>query len=104
MVAAMAMTPPPPPSMNYGEQPSTREHPDGTKILVLGIVGLVLCGIILGPIAWSMGNKAMAEINSNTAVTYTNKGSVNAGRICGIIATVLSALFIVIFIAASAGS
>ena len=34
------------------------EHPQGTTILVLGILSLVVCGI-LGPIAWSMGSKAL---------------------------------------------
>ena len=42
----------------------TTQHPQGTTILVLGILSLVVCGI-LGPFAWSMGNKALREINAD---------------------------------------
>jgi hypothetical protein len=87
-------------------QSFAREHPEGTTILVLGILSLVVCGI-LGPFAWSKGNAALREIDGNPGM-YTNRGSVSAGRICGIIASVLlilSAVFIVIAIlAAVAGS
>jgi hypothetical protein len=67
---------------------------------VLGILSLICFGIILGPIAWIMGQKAMREIDSEPSVTYTNRGSVNAGRICGIIATFVTIAVIVIVIAA----
>jgi uncharacterized membrane protein YjgN (DUF898 family) len=87
-------------------QSFAREHPEGTTILVLGILSLVICGI-LGPIAWSKGNAALREIDANPGM-YTNRGSVSAGRICGIIASVLlivSAVFVVIVIlGAAAGS
>lgn len=83
-----------------------RDHPEGTTILVLGILSLVICGI-LGPIAWSKGNAALRDIDANPGM-YTNRGSVSAGRICGIIASVLlivSAVFVVfVFLAAAAGS
>ncbi|MDH4169818.1 MAG: DUF4190 domain-containing protein [Acidimicrobiia bacterium] len=61
-------------------------HPQGTTILVLGILGLVVCGL-LGPFAWSMGNNALRQIDANPQA-YRNRASVAAGRICGIIATV----------------
>jgi hypothetical protein len=76
-----------------------RDHPDGTTVLVLGILSLVVCGI-LGPFAWSKGNAALREIDANPGM-YTNRGSVSAGRICGIIASVfliLSVVFMVIVI------
>jgi hypothetical protein len=75
-----------------------REHPQGTTVLVLGILSIVLCQI-LGPIAWVMGNNAIAEIDANPAA-YSNRGSVQAGRICGIVGTVLLALVVlyVIFV------
>nr|MBP7631410.1 hypothetical protein [Acidimicrobiales bacterium] len=38
-----------------------RQHPEGTTILVLGILSIVICPLI-GPLAWSMGNKAMAQV------------------------------------------
>jgi len=81
------------------------DHPQGTTILILGILSLVVCGL-LGPVAWIMGNNALAEID-RTPTAYANRGNVQAGRICGIIATVLLALvvvFIIIVMAAAAGS
>ncbi|MFZ4721015.1 MAG: DUF4190 domain-containing protein [Ilumatobacteraceae bacterium] len=94
--------PPPPPGGPYGQQPygqqpygqqqygygSMMEHPQGTTILVLGILSLVVCGV-LGPFAWSMGNKALREIDANPQVSYTNRGNVSAGRICGMISSIL---------------
>lgn len=65
-----------------------REHPKGTAVLVLGILSLVFCGL-LGPLAWYMGNGAKREMDSQPGVTWTNRGSVTAGRICGMIATIL---------------
>ncbi|WP_426571907.1 DUF4190 domain-containing protein [Aquihabitans sp. McL0605] len=74
----------------YGYGP--REHPQGTTILVLGILSLpLLCaciGGILGLIAWLMGNSAMKEIDANPSA-YTNRSSVQAGRIIGIVSSVL---------------
>jgi hypothetical protein len=72
------------------------EHPSGTTILVLGILSLVLCGL-LGPFAWSMGNKALAEIDRNPG-GYTNRGSVAAGRICGMIATIIMIVVVVFYV------
>jgi uncharacterized membrane protein YjgN (DUF898 family) len=80
------------------------EHPQGTTILVLGILSLVICGV-LGPFAWSMGNKALREIDSNPSVRYSNRGNVSAGRICGMIASILLILGIglVILVAVAGG-
>ncbi len=89
----------------YGYQPqwgtAGTEHPQGTTILVLGIMSLVLtsvCGIgmLLGPVAWIMGNSALKEIDANPGA-YSNRGNVQGGRICGIIATVLLILAVAFF-------
>ncbi|MEU1392570.1 MULTISPECIES: DUF4190 domain-containing protein [unclassified Nonomuraea] len=75
---------------NYGPSyygPPPQSHPNGTTILVLGILSLVVCGI-LGPFAWSMGNKALKEIDGS-GYAYDNRGAVQAGRICGMIASIL---------------
>jgi hypothetical protein len=79
-----------------------REHPKGTTVLVLGILSLVslaICqlGLVMGPIAWAMGSSALKEIDANPGM-FTNRGSVNAGRICGIVATILLVLGVVIFV------
>lgn len=73
------------------------EHPQGTAILILGILGIFFCGI-LGPVAWVMGNGAMREINARPGA-YTNRGIVQFGRILGIIETFLIVIGIVAFIA-----
>ena len=37
------------------------KHPQAVTVLVLGILGIVVCGLC-GPFAWSMGNKAEREM------------------------------------------
>jgi predicted Zn finger-like uncharacterized protein len=59
----------------------------GPLILTLGILGLVVC-IILAPFAWIMGNHDLAEMRSGR-MDREGEGQTNAGRICGIIGTVL---------------
>lgn len=81
-------------SSPYGV-PMVRQHPKSTPILVLGllsILGLSICG----PIAWVMGNNAMREIDASPA-QYTDRGTVNVGRILGIIGTVLLILTVLGF-------
>ena len=67
-----------------------QEHPQATTILILGICGLVLCQV-LGPFAWSMGNKALREIDSSQG-QLGGRDTVNIGRILGIVATVIMGL------------
>jgi uncharacterized membrane protein len=71
--------------------------------LVLGILSLVLgwstcIGFVLGPIAWVKGNSALREIDAAPGY-YTNRGAVQAGRICGMIATILMILAVVAILA-----
>lgn len=90
---------PPGPPYGYGYPPPAYgvEHPQGTTVLVLGILSLVVCGI-LGPFAWSMGNRALREIDAAPAGYFRNRGNVTAGRICGIIATVLLIVSVIVLI------
>jgi hypothetical protein len=69
----------------------------GTLILVLGILGLVICGP-LGIAAWIMGNGDLKEIDAG-AMDSSGRGLTNAGRICGMIATILMILGVLIAIA-----
>jgi hypothetical protein len=73
-----------------------REHPQGTLILILGIASIV-CIQLLGPVAWIMGNRAIREIDANPGA-YSNRGTVNAGRICGIIGTVFLVVGVITWI------
>lgn len=72
------------------------ESSQATTVLVLGIIGIVLCQI-LGPIAWVMGNNELAAIDAGRRAPE-NRGTANAGRILGIIGTVLLALTIIAII------
>src|SRR3954467_7957719 len=76
----MSQYPPPPPFR-------PQDHPQTTTILILGILGLIGCGV-LGPFAWSMGNKALREIDASNG-QLGGRDTVNVGRILGIIATIL---------------
>src|SRR5690606_37107594 len=106
--AAMSMPPPPwPPSdgVPHGGYPVypgyggyAYEHPEGTTVLLLGVLSLVVCQF-LGPVAWIMGNNVIAEIDRNPGM-YSNRGSVQAGRICGIISSCLIIVMVVGFVLA----
>ncbi len=93
---------PPPPGGQYRPMPGqyppgfpmAPKHPQATTAMVLGILGLVLCGVI-GPFAWVMGSKAVKEIDANPH-TYSGRSEANAGKIMGIIGTALLIFGVVI--------
>jgi hypothetical protein len=57
------------------------------------LIGTFMCPllVVLGPVAWVMGKRAMDEI-ADAEGTLGGWGSAQAGYICGIIATVLLSL------------
>jgi hypothetical protein len=59
----------------------------GTLILVLGILGLVVCAP-LAIVAWVMGSGDLKQIDAGT-MDPAGRGTTQAGKICGIIGTVL---------------
>jgi hypothetical protein len=66
------------------------EQSQAVTILVLGILSIVLCQV-LGPFAWKMGNdelKAIAEGRRSPE----GQGMAQAGKVCGIVGTVLLGL------------
>lgn len=67
------------------------EHPQGTTILVLGILGLFFA--VTGPFALVMGNRARKDI---AAGQYAQSTSVTIGWVLGIITTLYLALVVVI--------
>lgn len=79
-------------------QPSTGQLKPhrGVLILVLGILGLVLC-FILGIIAWVMGNNDLQEMAAGR-MDPTGEGLTKAGKICGMIATILFILGAIVFL------
>ncbi|MBC8103073.1 MAG: hypothetical protein H7Z41_10855 [Cytophagales bacterium] len=71
----------------------------GTIVLVLGILGVIGCGIC-APIAWIMGNSAAKTLGGDPQ----QANLANIGKILGIIGTVLTVLGIIgysIFIASA---
>ncbi len=81
------------PTYGYGQPaygPIAPDHPQATTVLILGILGLVVCGL-LAPFAWVMGNRVVGEIDASNG-TIGGRSSANAGRICGIVGTVLIGL------------
>jgi len=87
-----------PPQQPYQPPYKPPDHPQTTTILILGICGLVLCQV-LGPFAWSMGNKALREIDASGG-QVGGRDTVNVGRILGMVGTallVLGILFVVVF-------
>ena len=59
----------------------------GNTILVLGILGLIVCGP-LGIAAWVMGKGDLARIDAGL-MDPTGRGTTQAGMVLGIIGTVL---------------
>ncbi|MCB0894669.1 MAG: DUF4190 domain-containing protein [Nocardioides sp.] len=93
----------------YAEHPgyAAPPHPQKTTILVLGILSLVCCGF-LGIPAIVMGRRALREIDAGR-YAMTDRGVVQAGFICGIIGTAITAAVVVFyafaaFIAVASGS
>jgi hypothetical protein len=64
--------------------------PRATTVLVLGILSLAVCSV-MGPIAWAIGSEELRRIDSGQT-SPDARGSVTAGRICGIISTSLMIL------------
>jgi hypothetical protein len=82
------------PPQGYGQpgQPNTYapDHPKATLVLILGILGLVVCGVV-APFAWRMGKRTVDEIDASQG-QLGGRGSAQAGYILGIIGTALLAL------------
>jgi hypothetical protein len=65
----------------------------GTSVLVWGVLSMLLCHL-LGPVAWTMGNRELQRIDGGL-VSPIGRGNVVAGRILGITATVIMVLALV---------
>ena len=78
----------------YGQQPGyptyAADHPKATTALILGILGIVVCGFI-APFAWRIGKRTVDEIDASQG-RLGGRGSAQAGYILGLIGTVLLGL------------
>jgi hypothetical protein len=110
-------------SRDYYEPPRRRRHYDddyddydrryrrphrGAVILTLGILGLALfwiplAGWVMGGIALGMGNSDEVEM-ARGVMDRSGKGQTQAGKICGLIAVILSTLTFVSCCVLNAGS
>lgn len=75
------------------------EKSQAATALTLGLVGLVFCAIA-APFAWSIGNKELEAIDAGRR-DPSKRDLANAGKILGIIGTVLfaaSMVFLVVFV------
>ena len=84
--------------MPYGGQPygaAPQEHPQGTLILIFGILGIFIT--IFAPIAWYLGNKARAEIQAS-GIHYSNEQNISIGRMLGKIFTIIAIVSIALAI------
>ena len=70
----------------------------GVLVLVLAILGFVLCGPVTAIPAWIMGSADLKEMDAGT-MDPTGRGMTTAGRILGIIQTIL---FIVVVLGLAA--
>ena len=87
---------PPPYQQFQGGYYPPPDHPQATTALVLGILGLVLCGVI-APFAWQMGNRVLREIDAAQG-QLGGRSSANAGRIMGIVGTAMLVFSLVILL------
>ena len=68
-----------------GAAPASSSRP--TIALVLGILGVVCCGLV-APVAWFMGSAELKAIRAGSAPA-AGEGLAKAGMILGIVGTVL---------------
>lgn len=67
--------------------PSQRpEHPQGTAVLLLGILGLMAPPAAF--VAWYLGSRAQREIEES-GLDYANSGNLVAGRLLGMVVSIL---------------
>ncbi len=73
-----------------------RPHRAG-MILGLGIASFVCCGPVLGPIAFFMGRSDLAAMDSGL-MDPSGRGMTNAGKICGLVSTILSIFGLILWV------
>ncbi len=91
--------------IDRNEMNGTQPVPNATAVLVLGILSIVLCfcygivGLVLGIIALVLSGKSIKVYNeSRNLYSLASYKNLNAGRVCAIIGTCLSGLYVLIII------
>jgi hypothetical protein len=89
---------------NSGFTGAQKTIPNANAVLVLGIISIVGCilygipGLVCGIIALVLHKKVKATYLTNKPMYETSYKNAQAGYICAIIGTILSALFFLYFI------
>jgi hypothetical protein len=87
--------PAPPPAPGYAV-PAGQKVDGAIPALILGIIGLIFCQI-LAPIAWVLGRNAERKVDASGGA-LSGRGEATAGKVLGIIGTVLLVLGIIFII------
>ena len=98
---------PPGGSSPYGQPPvyspasgyvaSRPTDSQATLSLVFGLLSLTCCLSILGPVAFFLGNSSLNRIRASGG-TIGGEGLANAGRILGIIGSVILVLWVIVIL------
>lgn len=70
-----------------GYPPYAPEHPQGSTVLILGVLGLFVP--VVAFIAWYQGSKLEKEIRAS-GVYYSNAGTIKVGRVLGMVGGILT--------------
>ncbi len=68
----------------------------GAAVLTLGILSIVICAPICGPIAWIMGHNDMKQIRAGY-MDRSGEGITQAGMIMGMVMTILAAVVLAFY-------
>ena len=79
----------------YGYRPQ-QDHPKAMTSLILGILGLVVCGFV-APFAWRIGKRTVDEIDASGG-QWGGRSTAKAGYILGLIGTILLILGVLTFV------
>jgi putative exporter of polyketide antibiotics len=104
----MSYTPPPPPpygpgDYGHGGYAAPRTNPKALWSMILGILGIVFCGLFAGIPALILGNTAKKEIAASHGAE-TGEGMAKAGVILGWVSVAISALGLLLVIGGVLGT
>jgi hypothetical protein len=86
----------------FESQPAAQQNaPGAVPALVLGILGILLCPL-LGPFAWFYGRRGEQAVDASGGL-LAGRGLATAGKVLGIVGTLLIVLLLVVLLVLVAG-
>ena len=79
-----------------GGSPQRLPESNSGTVLAIAILSFFCCGVILGPIAWTMANNTLTDMEFNR-VDSSQRGTVEEGRIVAIVSTLFHVAILVIY-------